>query len=183
MPEYLAPGVYVEETSFRAKSIEGVGTSTTAFAGPTLKGPAGAAAKPELLTSFNDFERLYGGLGDLAFADATPATNYLAHAVLAYFNEGGSRLYVARVLASGAAAAAVEVAAADDGEIRFVARSAGSGGNGRIAVRAEFGPGSATSLANAPAGSLLETTVSDSPVYHLKVGADWLPLADRKSVV
>ena len=28
MPEYLAPGVYVEETSFRSKSIEGVGTST-----------------------------------------------------------------------------------------------------------------------------------------------------------
>jgi len=27
------PGVYVEETSFRAKSIEGVGTSTTAFVG------------------------------------------------------------------------------------------------------------------------------------------------------
>ena len=26
MPEYLAPGVYVEETSFRSKSIEGVGT-------------------------------------------------------------------------------------------------------------------------------------------------------------
>ncbi|MEN3326799.1 MAG: hypothetical protein V7638_1606, partial [Acidobacteriota bacterium] len=24
MPEYLAPGVYVEETSFRSKSIEGV---------------------------------------------------------------------------------------------------------------------------------------------------------------
>ena len=39
MPEYLAPGVYVEETSFRAKSIEGVGTSTTAFVGPTRKGP------------------------------------------------------------------------------------------------------------------------------------------------
>ena len=31
MPEYLAPGVYVEETSFRAKSIEGVGTSTTIY--------------------------------------------------------------------------------------------------------------------------------------------------------
>ena len=39
MPEYLAPGVYVEETSFRAKSIEGVGTSTTAFVGPTRTGP------------------------------------------------------------------------------------------------------------------------------------------------
>lgn len=31
MPEYLAPGVSVEETSFRSKSIEGVSTSTTAF--------------------------------------------------------------------------------------------------------------------------------------------------------
>ena len=56
MPEYLAPGVYVEETSFRAKSIEGVGTSTTAFVGPTRKGPFRADTKdqvvPELLTSY-----------------------------------------------------------------------------------------------------------------------------------
>ena len=29
MPEYLAPGVFVEETSFRAKTIEGVSTTTT----------------------------------------------------------------------------------------------------------------------------------------------------------
>ena len=35
MPEYLAPGVYVEEVSFRSKSIEGVPTSTTGFAGMT----------------------------------------------------------------------------------------------------------------------------------------------------
>ena len=33
MPEYLAPGVYVEEISFRAKSIEGVSTTTTGFVG------------------------------------------------------------------------------------------------------------------------------------------------------
>ena len=39
MPEYLAPGVYVEEVSFRAKSIEGVPTSTTGFAGITRYGP------------------------------------------------------------------------------------------------------------------------------------------------
>ncbi len=32
MPEYLAPGVCVEEVSFRAKTIEGVPTSTTGFA-------------------------------------------------------------------------------------------------------------------------------------------------------
>src|ERR1044072_625538 len=90
MPEYLAPGVYVEETSFRAKSIEGVGTSTTGFVGPTRKGPVGET--PELITSFNDFERIYGGLDELSFGP-----NYLAHAVRAYFDNGGSRLYVARV--------------------------------------------------------------------------------------
>jgi phage tail sheath protein FI len=100
MPEYLAPGVYVEETSFRAKSIEGVGTSTTAFAGPTRRGPVvpavGGAEAPafELLTSFNDFVRIYGGLEPLEFAAAQP--NYLAHAVLSFFSEGGSRLYVVR---------------------------------------------------------------------------------------
>ena len=58
MPEYLAPGVYVEETSFRAKSIEGVGTSTTAFVGPTRTGPVSggeeAPERPELLTSFGE---------------------------------------------------------------------------------------------------------------------------------
>ena len=31
MAEYLAPGVYVEEVSFRSKSIEGVPTSTTGY--------------------------------------------------------------------------------------------------------------------------------------------------------
>ena len=100
MPEYLAPGVYVEETSFRAKSIEGVGTSTTAFVGPTRKGPFRADEDeqevPELLTSFGDFERIYGGISDLALTGTDPRTNYLAHAVLAFFNEGGSRLYVSR---------------------------------------------------------------------------------------
>ncbi len=73
MPEYLAPGVYVEETSFRAKSIEGVGTSTTAFAGPTLRGPVvppiggSENASLELLTSFGDFVRIFGGLDPLRF--------------------------------------------------------------------------------------------------------------------
>src|SRR6266508_207123 len=105
MPEYLAPGVYVEEVSFRAKSIEGVSTSTTAFIGPARFGPL--SGEPELLTSFNQFERIFGGLDQLAYAletdlQATPAamTNYLAHAVRAFFANGGRRLYVARAFRS-----------------------------------------------------------------------------------
>lgn len=38
MPEYLAPGVYVEETSYRSKSIEGVSTSTRGFVGSIRRG-------------------------------------------------------------------------------------------------------------------------------------------------
>ena len=107
MPEYLAPAVYVEETSFRSKSIEGVGTSTAAFVGLASRGPISAGASgvaPPLLTSFPDFERYYGGVDNLSVGGAA-ATNYLAHAALAFFNNGGGRLYVARILGTGAAAA------------------------------------------------------------------------------
>jgi phage tail sheath protein FI len=106
MPEYLAPAVFVEETSFRAKSIEGVGTSTTAFVGMAARGPVSVAPKdptPPLLTSFNDYERYYGGVDDLLI-DGKAARNYLALAARAYFNNGGGRLYVARILGTGAAA-------------------------------------------------------------------------------
>lgn len=96
MPEYLAPGVFVEETSFRQKTIEGVSTSTTGFVGPCRFGPT--SGEPELITSFSDFERIYGGIDQLEFVDiGGEGVNYLAHAVRAYFEEGGRRLYVARV--------------------------------------------------------------------------------------
>ncbi|QNM98660.1 phage tail sheath family protein [Chitinimonas koreensis] len=101
MPEYLAPGVYVEEVSFRSKSIEGVPTSTTGYAGFTRYGPvqyAGgpASTAPRLITSFTEFERVYGGLEPLNI-DNEPRVNYLAHAARAFFANGGKRLYVSRV--------------------------------------------------------------------------------------
>ena len=95
MPEYLAPGVYVEEVSFRAKTIEGVSTSTAGFAGPARYGPT--SGEPELLTSFADFERIYGGMDRLVFDTDPPQTNFLAQGVRAFFEEGGKRLYVSRV--------------------------------------------------------------------------------------
>ena len=51
MPEYLAPGVYVEEVSFRSKSIEGVPTSTTGFAGMTRYGPVRYPGRPAATAS------------------------------------------------------------------------------------------------------------------------------------
>ena len=106
MPEYLAPAVYVEETSFRSKSIEGVGTSTAGFVGMTCRGPISTATgpTPPLLTSFSDFERYYGGLDDFS-VNGSVAINYLAHAAFAFFSNGGGRLYVARIPGTAAAAA------------------------------------------------------------------------------
>lgn len=182
MPEYLAPGVYVEETSFRAKSIEGVGTSTTAFVGPTRKGPYRADEDeqevPELLTSFGDFERIYGGISDLALTGTSPNTNFLAHAVRAFFNEGGSRLYVSRAVGANAATAAAGVTAdgtAADEAVSFVARFPGSIGNGRIVVREVLAPVALPAMQNAPAGTLLVTGSGGTTAYHLKVGSEWRP--------
>jgi len=84
MPEYLSPGVYVEETSSGAKSVEGASTSTAGFLGQTERGPL----KPQLVTSFNDFKRKYGGFVDESF---------LGYTVNGFFQNGGTRAFIARV--------------------------------------------------------------------------------------
>ena len=97
MPEYLAPGVFVEEVGFRNKSIEGVSTSSVGFVGPCRSGPIGGELEP--LTSTSDFERIYGTSNPLQFGDTRgPVLNYLAHAVRAFFREGGRKCYVARIV-------------------------------------------------------------------------------------
>ena len=132
MPEYLAPGVFIEEVSFRTKSIEGVGTSTTGMVGPSRYGPI--SGEPELLTSFADFERVFGGLDQLTFGSNT-TDNYLAHAVRAYFEEGGKRLYVSRVYGGTGGAAITDN---DDfespalAEVTLTGRFPGKAGDMRI---------------------------------------------------
>ena len=81
MPEYLAPGVYVEEVSYRSKSIEGVSTTTTGLVGPTRYGPVDL--DPELITSLGEFERMYGDGRPLNFKNAGPMTNFMWQAVRA----------------------------------------------------------------------------------------------------
>jgi hypothetical protein len=138
MPEYLAPGVYVEEVSFRSKSIEGVSTTTTGFVGPARFGPVDL--EPEIITSLEDFERTYGSGDRLAFTDAAGGNafeidNYLHHAVRAFFAEGGKRLYVARVFLARTAS---------DGRASF-SFPAGANAADQITVRARF-PGAAGNM-------------------------------------
>jgi phage tail sheath protein FI len=93
MPTYLTPGVYVEELA-GPRTIEGVSTSTAAFVGPCRFGPT--SGRPELLTSYLDFARIYGDLNTLE-PDGSETPNYLALGVKGFFDEGGSSLYVGRL--------------------------------------------------------------------------------------
>ena len=87
MPEYLAPGVFVEEVSFRAKSIEGVGTSVAAVVGPTRYGPT--RGNPEVVTSFGEFTRIYGDIRNLTLS-GTSVLNHTAIAAKAFFDGAAS---------------------------------------------------------------------------------------------
>lgn len=85
MPEYLSPGVYVEEIEIGPKPIEGVSTSTAGFLGQTERGPT----RPILVTSIADYQRAFGGFSDNSF---------LAYAVDGFFRNGGQRCYIGRIV-------------------------------------------------------------------------------------
>jgi uncharacterized protein len=144
MPEYLAPGVYVEEVSFRSKSIEGVSTTTTGFIGPTRYGPT--ELTPELLTSLLDFEHIYGDGQPLVFADDSnrPIDNYMWHAARAFFEEGGKRLYVVRTFressdGDGRASALLPATALSANAVQVEARFSGSMGQRRLQLTLNVG--------------------------------------------
>src|ERR1043165_10223258 len=91
MPEYLAPGVYVEEISTGARRIDGVSTSTAGFVGQTERGPT----VPRLVTSWEDYYRWFGGYIDRVPGGTT--RKFLPYAVRGFFDNGGQRLFVARI--------------------------------------------------------------------------------------
>lgn len=85
MPEYLAPGVYVEEVSSGNSPIAGVGTTTVGFVGVTERG----ALEPKFIANLTEFQQAYGGY--------LPQESDLAYAVEGFFTNGGQRCFVARV--------------------------------------------------------------------------------------
>jgi phage tail sheath protein FI len=141
MPSYLAPGVYVEETSFRTKTIEGVSTSTAGFVGPTRMGPV--SGSPELLTSLADFESIYGSIDPLTFEDVGGMVNYLAQGVRSFFNNGGGSLYVVRTFRAGPGGSGIASATLSGGSIpqaiTWHGRYPGSGGNVTLLVTLSVG--------------------------------------------
>jgi phage tail sheath protein FI len=165
MPEYLSPGVYVEETSFRAKSIEGVATSTCGFVGQARFGPV--EGTPQLITSFEEFKRYFGDENPLLFSGVW-STNHLAHGVRLFFENGGARVYVARVVKPAAGDDVADLTAASDaldttaGQAFLRARSPGRYGNLQIRAVAtrsgnlKIGAAAATTLQGVRPGDVVE---------------------------
>ncbi|HXH39809.1 MAG TPA: phage tail sheath subtilisin-like domain-containing protein [Thermoanaerobaculia bacterium] len=144
MPEYLAPGVYVEEVSFRSKSIEGVSTTTTAFVGPTRYGPIDIT--PDVITSLVEYERTYGDRQQMQFTGGNTRHNYMWHAVRAFFENGGQRLYVVRAYRAVDAGPTSPpglpgyAAALNTGGMRVWARFPGEAGNMLVRITLKAGP-------------------------------------------
>ena len=84
-PEYLSPGVYVEEVDRGTKPIEGVGTAMAAFVGFAEQGPIN---QPTFIPNWTEFVNTFGG-----FIKGV----YLAPAIYGYFQNGGGRCYVTRL--------------------------------------------------------------------------------------
>jgi hypothetical protein len=119
MPEYLTPGVYMEEFEIGARPIEGVSTSTAGFLGLTERGPT---EEPRLVTSFSDYITKFGGY---------QKDFYLPYAVEGFFNNGGKRCFIGRIVRNDA-----ETASLAQGDLTITAVGEGAWGN-RVGVRIE----------------------------------------------
>lgn len=119
MAEYLSPGVYVEEFDSGSKSMEGVGTSTAGFIGLAERGSS--VGVPQLVTSFSDFKRKFGGY---LSANEFGEYRFLAYSVEHFFINGGSRCFISRVVPNDAKSSSAENTA-----LKVVAKNEGTWGN------------------------------------------------------
>lgn len=102
--EYLAPGVYLEEVPSGNKPIEGASTSTAGVVGVTQRGPVNI---PTLVTSFGEFNRVFGGLLD--HRSFTENRDALPYAMQGFFNNAGQRVYVSRIIGPNATRAVTDL--------------------------------------------------------------------------
>jgi len=113
MPEYLRPGVFVEEIERGPRPIEGVPTSTAAFLGEAERGPI----TPRLTTSYTEYKRWFGDVWGAR-------DRFLPYAAYGFFQNGGKRLYVCRIVGPAATPATK-----DFGDYTVAAVGAGDWGN------------------------------------------------------
>lgn len=82
MPNYLTPGIYVEEISGGSKPLESGATNVVGFLGVAEKGPVN---EPTLVTNWTAYTKIFGGLH---------TQGWLGHAVYMFFQNGGTKAYI-----------------------------------------------------------------------------------------
>jgi phage tail sheath protein FI len=162
MPEYLAPGVYVEEIETGPRPIEGVSTTTTGFVGQTERGPETST----LVTSWQEYVTWFGSYVD---RDQSVTNKYLPYAVRGFFDNGGQRLFVARVTGSGSALATATLGGTP-GQTTVRANGRGAWGNN---IRLVVGPASLAKVAKA--GSPVQQWFRVRVIYYYDPIPDDLP--------
>ncbi len=129
MAEYLHPGVFIEEKPSGARPIEAASTSTACFTGTVARGRPGF---PTFVSSWFQFKDAFGDLDK---------NHDLPLAVYQFFQNGGSRAYILRVVAADAtfAKTAMELQLADGTRQNVTINAAGAGawGNGITVTVAE----------------------------------------------
>ncbi len=113
MPSNLTyPGVYIEEIPSGVRTITGVSTSVTAFAGSAKRGPVNKATR---VLNYSDYERRFGGLS---------SDSEMSYAVRQFFLNGGSEAWIVRLAyntnaaslqLSNDSAAVLEITTLDEG--------------------------------------------------------------------
>ncbi|WP_246760894.1 hypothetical protein [Ralstonia solanacearum] len=128
MPVALSyPGVYVDERPSGVRTITGVATSITAFVGRAAAGPTD---DPQMLTSFADYERQFGGL-----AVDCP----MSYAVRDFYLNGGAMALVVRVTHDDAATATITLTGTGSPSADLVLDAASAGGWGnRLAAAVDY---------------------------------------------
>lgn len=138
MPEYLSPGIYVEEVDRGPKPIEGVGTAMPVFVGFSEKAQlaeqvdgetviSDVLGQPLLVTNWTQYVERFGSFVEGA---------YMPHSVYGYFLNGGSRCYVLSVKTIPKAQAAL---LGSDGKPQLIVRAKQAGFDGlRLRVKVDL---------------------------------------------
>lgn len=98
MPEYLAPGVFIEEVNSGPRPIEGVSTSTAAFIGFAPYALRRNINRPVLITSWSQYVDTFGKPDKDGRKNPHMPGAYLSYSVQGFFQNGGSRCYVICVM-------------------------------------------------------------------------------------
>jgi len=127
--DYMAGGITAESLMTMAadgnevnlEGIYGAEFGTAGFLGETERGPE----TPQLISSYEEYARIFG---------SHPCRSYMPYEVKGYFDNGGKRLYVARVISNTAETASAGLVSGKKNACTVRAINAGEWGN-RVAVK------------------------------------------------